>query len=269
MSKFQKIPFFDKRRTYSVDVFENSIIQTYLALFLSKPELYKSVPLQSDSLKQDEFFKQFNKFLSKYYTYKIDTDFDLYTYFGTLYLEKKGERNVCGGSGIKSKSSNRCFMERHREMTELIEKSVDYLYQKYKIVIQSDRDSRVFLGHTEIWKNPSPALLEKMGYTWVSQRCYDDETLQTPFPEELDVSLIPLSIRNKAYQKWKNQKNQKNAKLLQSIKVSTPTDEEEEEATVTTVVSDVSVTMSSDNENENEQKLKIDADLQALMDEDW
>jgi hypothetical protein len=263
MSKVQKIPYFDRRRTYSAEYFENSIIQTYLALFLSKPELYERVHLQSETLKQDEFFRAFNKFLAKYYTYKIDTDFDLYTYFGTLHMEKKGERNVCGGSGIKSKSSNKCFMDKHKALSELIEKSVEYLNQKYKIEINSEKDNRTFLGHTEIWKNPSPALLVKMGYTWVSERSYDDETLQMKLPEELDINLIPLSVRNKVYQKWKNQKNQKNAKLMKSIQL-TSQEEEEDEATVSVSVS------SDEDKNEKEEKtIVISDDLQAMLEEEW
>ena len=151
-------------------------------------------------------------------------------------------------------------MDKHKVLNELIEKSVEYLNQKYKIEINSEKDNRTFLGHTEIWKNPSPALLVKMGYTWVSERSYDDETLQMKLPEELDINLIPLSVRNKVYQKWKNQKN---AKLLKSIQLAS---QEEEEDDVT-----VSVSVSSDEDkNEKEEKtIVISDDLQAMLEEEW
>jgi hypothetical protein len=261
-SNIPKVPFFDRRQTYSVSYFENSQIQLYMALFLSKPELYERVHQQPESLKQDEFFRLFNKFLSKYYTYNVEKEFDLYTYFGSLHQEKKGERNICGGSGIKSKSANKCFMEKHRAFVELTEKSIEYLYQKYKIAIDSEKDNRTFLGHTEIWCNPSPDLLGE--YAWVRERSYEDETLAAPLPDQLDISLIPLSIRNKAYQKWKNQKNAMvKCEMLKHSAVAV----EEEEEDVVNVPETVSV--SSEEIEKEEKKIVIDENLQDLMDEEW
>jgi len=269
-SNIPKVPFFDRRQTYNVSYFENSQIQIYMALFLSKPELYDRVHQQSESLKQDEFFKLFNRFLSKYYTYNVEKEFDLYTYFGSLHQEKKGERNVCGGSGVKSKSANKCFMEKHRAFVELTEKSIEYLYQKYKIVIHSEKDNRTFLGHTEIWRNPSPELLGE--YAWVCKRSYEDETFVTPLPDQLDISLIPLSIRNKAYQKWKNQKNaMARCEMLKHAAASAAADEEEENIVDVNVNVNVpeTVSVSSEEIEKEEKKIVIDESLQDLMDEEW
>jgi hypothetical protein len=75
-----------------------------------------------------------------------------------------------------------------------------YLADKYKVL----PDARTFLGHTEIWKNPGPHLLDLEGWNWVQTQFYADAEFKTAFPERLDSDLVPLEFRNKAIQKWKN-----------------------------------------------------------------
>lgn len=204
-----KIPTFDKRVTYSTDIFKNSEIQIYVALFISKPELYSDIHILNENDKQNYFFKKFRLFLLKYYQFNIEKDFDLLTYFGDLQLNKKGSVSICGG-GDSSRNSKKNALKQFNNSYENTIKSIEYLNQKYKININREVDEREFIGHREIWRNPSPELLKKDEWEWVTYQNYDDINITEPLPKELNKYLIPLNIRNKVYQKWKNSKNTKN-----------------------------------------------------------
>ncbi len=221
------IPHFDRRNSYSTDVFQNSIIQTYLALFISKPDQYKDINVLLEADKQTYFFKRFRLFLLKYYHFNIEKDFDLMTYFGDLQMNKKGSVSICGG-GDSSRNAKKNALKSFNNSCQNTLKSIEYLNQKYKIIINSEKDDRVFIGHKEIWKNPSPQLLNKENFEWVLEQSYDDMTFVQPFPNDLDKYLIPLDIRNKVYQKWKNQKSKLNNLILNNLDNESKTDTEEE-----------------------------------------
>jgi len=249
------IPYFDRRITYTTDVFKNSIIQTYIALFISKPDLYKDIYELHEYEKQSYFFYKFHRFLYQYYHFNIEKEFDMITYFGELQINKKGSVSVCGG-GDASRNAKKNALKSFNKAIENTIKSIEYFNQKYKIIITSVCDEREFIGHREIWKNPSPKLLEKDGWEWVANQCYDDLTLTKPIPDILDKYLIPLEIRNKTFQKWKNQKSNKNKFILCGL-----SDTESE--------TDIDENKNEENINIKETlpKLEISDDLQREIDD--
>lgn len=197
-----KIPFVDSNKKYNVENMYSHAYQKYVALFLSRPELYKSVLTARATEKQDEFFRAFGRFVSKYVNINSEKDFDGMVYFRSLNIDKAGAANVCGGGGRMSNTSRKQFLDDYRSNQEARVKYAAYLTAKYKITVTNERDERVFIGHKEPWKNPSPELLKKEGWDTRVCDCYEDEKMLAPFPESLEIAFIPLSIRNKAYHKW-------------------------------------------------------------------
>lgn len=221
-----KIPFVDYNKKYNVETMHSHSFQKYIALFLSRPELYKSVLTARATEKQDEFFRAFNRFVSKYANINCEKDFDGMVYFRSLHIDKAGSANICGGGGRMSNSARKQFLDEYRAGQEARAKYAAYLTTKYKIVVSNERDERQFIGHTEPWKNPSPELLKKEGWDTRVCDCYDDEKMIAPFPANLEIAFIPLSIRNKAYQKWSNQKKiviEPKEKVIPVLPVVTPT----------------------------------------------
>lgn len=247
------IPYFDRRITYSTDVFKSSIIQTYIALFISKPELYSGIHEVHDYEKQSYFFKKFHKFLYQYYHLNVDKEFDLINYFNDLQINKKGSISVCGG-GDASRNAKKNALKSFNKSVENNVKCIEYFNQKYKIIINSERDDREFIGHKEIWKNPSPKLLKKDSWEWVTNDFYDDLTFTKQLPDTLNKFLVPLEIRNKAYQKWKNQKSNKNKFILCDL-----SDTESE--------TDIEEPIKKEELTDNVQQLNISDDLQREIDE--
>jgi len=222
------IPFFDRRQTFSNEIFKNCNIQTYVALFISNPDLYKEIHTLHDTDKQSYFFKKFRLFLLKYHHFNIERDFDMMNYFNDLQLQKKGSVSVCGG-GDFSRNAKKNARKNYNKSVENDIKIIDYFQQKYKITINSELDEREFIGHRYIWKNPSPKLLEKDKWEWVAEQSYDDLLLNLPFPKILDKYLVPLEIRNKVYQKWKNSKPRIAVTLTKSESDDEPETEPEAE----------------------------------------
>lgn len=247
------IPYFDRRLNYSTDVFKNSLIQTYIALFISKPDLYSDIYELHEYDKQSYFFRKFHKFLYDYYHLNPEKDFDFINYFNDLQINKKGSVSVCGG-GDASRNAKKNALKNFNKMSENNMKCIEYFNQKYKIIINSERDEREFIGHREIWKNPSPKLLEKDGWEWVINQTYNDNTFTKPLPNELNKYLIPLEIRNKAFQKWKNQKTKKNNFILCGL-----SDTESE--------TDIEETNPKQETLESVPKLEISDDLQREIDD--
>lgn len=220
------LPTFNRNGVYDKSVFDTSIMQVYVALFLSKPELYASVHRLPIYAKQEEFFKLFRKFVLKYYTFDVrdERDIEWMIYFGSLQVDKAGSANICGGSGGgRSNSGKKGMLDNYKSGQEMTKKMIAYLGDKYKMTA----DDREFIGHKQIWLDPSPALLEKAGMEWVAQEGYDDETFVAEFPVKLDKCLVPLAIRNKAVQKWKKWKSERTAIEMASVK-SRELDEEDE-----------------------------------------
>lgn len=208
-----KIPFVDCNKKYNVENMHSHAYQKYIALFLSRPELYKSVLNARPTEKQDEFFRTFSRFVTNYVNINSEKDFDGMVYFRSLNIDKAGAANVCGGGGRMSNTARKQFLDDYRSNQEARAKYATYLTTKYKIVVSNDRDERVFIGHKEPWKNPSPELLKKEGWDKIVYDCYEDEKMLAPFPESLEIAFIPLSIRNKAYHKWVNQKKAETPKV--------------------------------------------------------
>jgi hypothetical protein len=201
-----KIPFVDYTKKYNVETMHKHAYQKYIALFLSKPELYKSVLTARPSDKQDEFFRAFNRFVANYANINSEKDFDGMVYFRSLNIDKAGSANICGGGGRMSNSARKQFLDEYRAGQEARAKYAAYLTSKYKIAVNNEKDERVFIGHKEPWKNPSPELLKKEGWDQIVCNSYEDEKMNAPLPAGLEIAFIPLSIRNKVYQKWSNQK---------------------------------------------------------------
>lgn len=223
-----KFPYFDKRIIHDKDILINCNMQKIMALFISNPINYQNVFQCSPEYKHSVFFNLFVTFYNLYITLNVDKvkDFDICVYFRCLNTFKKGTVNITGESGKISHCAKREFIGRFNESQKKILLIKNYLSQKYGFDFnQSKPDPRIFIGHQEIWMNPSPELLKKENLEWVITQSYDDETFTKPFPDILDKDLIPLKIRNKVIQKWKTMRNNK---LFKLPKDKIDEDEEEE-----------------------------------------
>ena len=206
MSVNLKAPFFDRKKNYdAIERFANDPMQKILALFISRPENYSDIASFGIEDKEDIFFTLFGGFSDKYINLTTDKNFDTICYFSSLSVDRPGAVNVCGGGGKMTGSAKKYFKDRYKRGQENTKIMSSYLADKYKVLPHT----RTFLGHTEIWKNPGPHLLELQGWQWVQNQSYDDATFQQPFPEKLDSDLVPLDIRNKTIQKWKKWRNDK------------------------------------------------------------
>jgi hypothetical protein len=234
-----------------------------MALFLSKEELYEDIHKLPHSDKQDYFFYKFRCFLSKYMN--LDTekerDFDIHVYFQSLHISKAGSNNICGG-GDCSKSSRKQFIDKYKQSVENTKKQKEYLCGKYRLVISDETDSRMFIGHNQPWENASAKLLEKDGWQWIVKSCVDNE--ESTIPVDLDKDLVPITIRNKIYQKWKNERRRENEKTKAKLSKNNDGDEEEEEDNM--LIKHDDKVLSSVIE---ESKIFLKKLEQELMDEDW
>jgi hypothetical protein len=204
-----KLPYYDKRKTYSESYFTQHKMQKYIALFLSKPELYEDVLTYPNEYKEIRFMFIFRNFAEKYINIDYEKNVDISYYFMSLNIDKKGSMDICGGAKM-SNTGRKQFLKEYSEGQEANMKIRKYLSEKYKLNFNPALpDPRIFIGHHEIWINPSPELLKLEGWDTIIYNSYDDPDFKNPFPEELDGDLIPLAIRNKSLQKWKNEKRRK------------------------------------------------------------
>jgi len=180
--------------------FQNHELQTYMALFLSRPELYESVLSAPLNMKQSIFFKKFRIFLEKYYNFNYEKEQEILNYFKCLYIYRAGEVDVAGGG--MTGSGRKQLLQDFNQSQDDVRKTIILFQNKYGISISNETDNRLFVGHTMPWLNPSPALLERDGWTWVATQCYDDASMATPLPDVVNPLLVPLSYRNVVYQKW-------------------------------------------------------------------
>jgi hypothetical protein len=253
MSADLKIPYFDRRKSYDVqERFAKDPMQKLLALFLSNPENYAELASIEPIDQENALFGLFLRFADDYLTLTLDKHFDTMCYFRSHSVDRPGAVNVCGGGGKLSGSSKKYFKDLYKRGVENSKIMNAYLTDKYKLL----PNARTFLGHTEIWKNPGPHLLELEGWQWVADQTYHDPTFKTPFPEKLDSALIPLEIRNKTIQKWQTARREKIPVLSAQLRRE---DEEEEEDLLKTPVQ---ATIQP-------PAIIITAEMQALMDEDW
>jgi hypothetical protein len=204
------IPYFDRRVKHDVTKLHSHECQKYMALFLADPNNYAGCKSQTHHDAQNYFFRKFRLFLEKYYTLTSKSvEFDANVYFNTQHISVAGSMYVAGKD--RSNGGRKQLLDQFAQGQKQTKANVDYMKEKYGIQLANKGDERLFLGHREPWWNPSPELLKKEGWEWVTAQLYCDETMATPLPEILDSQLIPLKIRNKVVQAWRKQ----NMKLVE------------------------------------------------------
>jgi len=214
------VPKFDKNTVYE-SKFHVHRIQKYVALFISKPSLYADIATIDPAYRQKAFFKKFHLFIEKYYNLNVEKDYDGVVYFSNLQLDKLGSANITGGCGKLSNSARKQRLAEYHQSQEMIKQAMLYFSEKYNMQFDQSNDPRMFIGHKEIWKSPSIALLEKENWGWVSSSEYSDATFTQPIPIMLDIDLVPLKIRNKVYQLWQKQRfAEKNTTIAKEIEPS-------------------------------------------------
>jgi len=206
--------------TANISVFYNHEVQSILALFLTKPALYKDYNTVRD--RQGYFFDRFRRFAADYYHFSGDEN----VYFMSTRKEAAGEANICGGSGKMSGSSSRYFKNKYHQIEDLRNTQIDQFARKYGLTFTAGKDMRLFVGVTEIWNKLDNASNIVAASQWadVVEKSYDDVTFVTPIPLNLEKNLVPFPIRNRAMQKRRNMKS--TTKLI-----SNKTENEENEET--------------------------------------
>lgn len=210
----------------TISSFYEHEIQSVLALFLTKPKLFKDYNSMKD--KQGYFFEKFRNFANDYYHFSVDEN----VYFMSTRKEAAGEANICGGGGGKrSGTSSRYFKSRYHQFEELRHKQIEQFAKKYRVSFECGNDPRMFLGVTEIWNKLDRAneIVAESKWANVAEIAYEDASFETPIPMNLDKNLIPFSIRNRTMQKLHNMK--KNAYVIHVCRIKNPIydDGEEEE----------------------------------------
>lgn len=196
------VPQFDRRVKHDIAKMYTHECQKYMALFLADPNNYAGCKSQSHHDAQNYFFRKFRMFLEKYYTLSMKpAEFDAYVYFSSQHISVAG--SVCVAGKDRSNGGRKQLLDQFAQGQKQTKAYVDYMKEKYGIQLANKGDERLFLGHREPWWNPSPELLKKEGWEWVTAQAYCDETLATPLPEMLDAQLVPLKIRNKVVQAWR------------------------------------------------------------------
>lgn len=227
-----KIPYYDKRfNNYDKTIFFNCNIQKILALFLSDPSNYNYVYNLSQSERQEYFLMKFETFREKYISLNLtkESDFDMYMYFTPLNIDKKGSTDIAGGDS-RSRSGRKSMLDEYHQNQNFKKKIIEYFNHKYEFEFSNiNPDPRLFLGHKEIWLNPSPDLLSKEGYEWVVEKSYNDETFVKPIDENIDPILVPIKIRNKVCQKIKYEQDKKVEIHLKKLKLKSAIEDEEDE----------------------------------------
>ncbi len=197
-----QIPYFDRKVKHNVAKLQNHEHQKYIALFLSNTKNYDGIQNMNVHEKQNYFFRKYYLFVEKYYHNK-QTEFDINAYYSSQHVSVAGATNV--SCRDHSSSGRNQMLKQFAENQKHTKAVVDYMKEKYGLVIANKGDERVFIGHREPWWNPSPEMLKKDGWEWVTVQGYTDETFTEPIPKELDLQLVPLKIRNKVNQLWMKQ----------------------------------------------------------------
>lgn len=205
---------------HDLSVFHENEVQSILALFLTKPDLYKDYRNQKD--RQGYFFEKFRKFAGDYYNFSDD---DESIYFTSTRKNMAGEIDICGGSGSKSGSYSRYFKTRHNRGEEHRCAKIDAFAKKYGATFELGRDPRLFIGVTEIWNKLDNVgdILKSSKWADIEDRAYDDASFETPIPPKLEKHLVPFPIRNRAMQKLRNQRRS----YVPMSSVAEPVQEEE------------------------------------------
>jgi len=186
--------------TTPIAFFYNNEVQWILALFITKPDLYKDHHTVID--RQGYFFDKFRKFAADYHHFTEDEG----VYFGSTRKEAAGEANICGGAGKSTAASSRYFKNRYRAVEESREQRIDRFAKRYGVSFEPGEDARLFIGVTEIWNKLEHGLDILAASKWgdVGERSYDDASFEAPIPAKLERTLVPFAIRNRALQKHRN-----------------------------------------------------------------
>jgi hypothetical protein len=206
-----------------ISVFHNHEAQYIIALFLTKPELYKEISTCKEKDRQDYFFYCFRKFAEDYYNFTEDES----VYFMSVKKEAAGEANICGGGGgSRSGSSARHFKDRYKKTEQEREKRIDNFAKKYRVSFAKGNDPRLFVGVTEIWNKLDNAMEIVAASKWANapKFAYSDASFESPIPEKVDKNLVPFAIRNKTLQKIRNRR------IVGSISTTRIIDEEDLES---------------------------------------
>ena len=210
-------------RTYKITDFNDHELQSILAIFLKKPELYNKHTLQKN--KEDYFFYTFRRFAANYYHFA--NNLDASAYFMSMRKERAGEFNACGGCGRISNSAVKYFKSRHLAGEASRVKIIDEFSKKYHVTFNQKgvEDPRLFVGVKEIWKKLDRAeeIVDASEWADAISQSYCDDKFEAPLPERLCKHLIPFSIRNKVLQKHKN------SRMTMTIPPPRLEEEEEEE----------------------------------------
>ena len=203
---------FTTKQTANISVFYDHEVQSILALFLTKPDLYKDFNKVRD--RQGYFFERFRRFASDFYHFSGDES----VYFMSTRKELAGEANICGGSGKMSGASSRYFKNKYHQIEETRNTLIDQFAKKYGIIFAPGTDTRLFIGVSEIWNKLDNALdiVAQSKWAHVVQNSYEDITFTTPIPYNLDKNLVPFTIRNRAMQKKRNMKKSTSSILITS-----------------------------------------------------
>lgn len=209
---------FTTKQTGNISVFYDNEVQSILALFLTKPTLYKDYIKVRD--RQGYFFERFRRFAADYYHFSADEN----VYFMSTRKESAGEANICGGSGKMSGASSRYFKNKYHQIEEGRNALIDQFAKKYGVTFTTGNDPRLFVGVTEIWNKLDNALNIVAESKWadVVEKSYDDVTFETAIPMNLEKTLVPFPIRNRAMQKRRNMKSR-------SSTIQIPSNQEDEE----------------------------------------
>jgi hypothetical protein len=205
------------RPQYHISSFHDHPIQWLVALFCTKPELYKDHARCRH--KQNYFFDEFRKFVSEY---RSSLSEDEQVYFGSVRKEVAGEANICGGGGRLSGPASRYFKNRHHGFEELREKQIDQFAKRYGVCFEPPaKDPRLFLGVTEIWNKLDQVeeIIAASNWANVRNMSYDDESFAAPFPKQLEKELVPLAIRNKTMQKFRDSRHTSTPKTHRVVDV--------------------------------------------------
>jgi mRNA deadenylase 3'-5' endonuclease subunit Ccr4 len=210
---------FNTKHTADISVFYDNDVQSILALFLTKPALYKDYTNVRD--RQGYFFDRFRRFAGDYYHFSGDES----VYFASTRKEVAGEANICGGAGKMSGASSRYFKNKYHQIEESRNAQIDQFSKKYGVTFGNGTDSRLFVGVSEIWNKLDNAstIVAESKWANVVANSYDDETFTKPIPLTLEKTLVPFAIRNRAIQKRRNMKSSS------SIIRAHPNQEDEEE----------------------------------------
>lgn len=199
-------PYYNRSIRYDIRSFKDHALQNLMALFVSKkqPELVRQMKSMARFYREDLFFNEFTRFVTKYINFET-LPVDVTIYFRSSAEQKAGTQLGCGGTGDKSRSYAKSFRDANAQSVKSHIAMTEYFEEKYDAVIRGTKDERLFLDESGLWDKIAD---EKyvMPTKWLSvvETAYEDATLASPIPANVDKQLVPLAIRNRVVQKHNN-----------------------------------------------------------------